>query len=152
MPLDEYRSKRDFTRTSEPAADAARRDGAAPIFVVQEHWASHHHFDFRLEVDGVLRSFAVPKGMPEAPGVRRLAVQTEDHPMGYAGFEGEIPEGQYGAGRVAIWDRGTYTPHKLSPEEVDVQLHGEKLRGRYVLVRFKKGGENSFLLLRGKEK
>ena len=150
--MDEYRSKRDFTRTSEPAQDVPPLEGAGPIFVVQEHWASHHHFDFRLETEGVLRSFAIPKGLPEAPGVRRLAIQTEDHPLVYAGFEGDIPDGQYGAGKVTIWDRGTYTPHKLLPDEMDVELHGKKLHGRYVLVRFKKGGENSFLVLKGEEK
>ena len=152
MPLEDYRKKRDVSQTGEPSGETSSGREEGLIFVVQEHWASHHHFDFRREVDGVLRSFAVPKGMPEEPGGRRRAVQIEDHPMDYAGFEGEIPEGQYGAGRVSLWDIGTYEPNKVSPDELDVELKGEKLHGRYVMVRFKKGGENAFLVFKGKEK
>ncbi len=152
MTLGEYHKKRDFVKTGEPTGNDEREPVGKPIFVVQEHHATTHHFDFRLEVDGVLRSFAVPKGLPEEPGVRRLAIQTEDHPMDYAEFEGEIPEGQYGAGKVSIWDRGTYVKNKISSDELDVDLKGEKLRGRYVMVRFPKGGENSFLIFQGKEK
>ena len=107
MALDEYLKKRDFDKTGEPTGNGEDGPGGKPIFVVQEHHATTHHFDFRLEVDGLLRSFAVPKGVPEEPGVRRLALETEDHPMEYAEFEGEIPQGQYGAGTVMIWDRGT---------------------------------------------
>ena len=144
--------KRDLEKTDEPAGNDESGPGGKPIFVVQEHHATTHHFDFRLEVDGVLRSFAVPKGVPEEPGVRRLALETEDHPMEYAEFEGNIPEGQYGAGTVMIWDRGTYLSNKVTADEIDVELNGEKLKGRYVMVRFAKGGENAFLIFKTKEK
>jgi bifunctional non-homologous end joining protein LigD len=107
-----------------------------PRFVVHEHHARHAHFDFRLEMDGALRSWAVPKGPPPEPRVRRLAVQVEDHPLSYINFEGEIPAGRYGAGTVRVWDRGTYTLLKAAPDELKFDLQGEKLRGQYALVRF----------------
>ena len=144
--------KRDFEKTGEPVGNDESGPMDKPIFVVQEHHASTHHFDFRLEVDGVLRSFAIPKGVPEEPGVRRLALETEDHSMEYAEFEGDIPGGQYGAGTVMIWDRGTYLSNKVTADEIDVELEGGKLKGRYVMVRFAKGGENAFLIFKIKEK
>src|SRR5437867_10922250 len=104
--LSEYRGKRDPKKTPEPFGSRNRR--AAPLFVIQRHDARRLHYDFRLERDGVLASWAVPKGVPLEPGVRALAVHVEDHPLDYGGFEGEIPKGQYGAGTVEIWDRGTY--------------------------------------------
>lgn len=104
-------------------------------FVVQEHHASHLHWDFRLELDGVLKSWAIPKGPPEQPGVRRLAIQTEDHPLDYIDFEGEIAEGQYGAGIVKIWDRGEYELEEHKPNEILVVLNGNRLSGRYALIR-----------------
>ena len=104
-------------------------------FVVQRHEASHLHYDFRLEMDGVLRSWAVPKGPPERAGERRLAVQVDDHPLSYGSFEGVIPPGQYGAGVVTIWDRGTYTLEKRTPSELRFVLHGEHLCGPFVLIR-----------------
>lgn len=117
-------------------------EGAAGlrIYVVQEHHASHLHWDLRLEMDGVLRSWAVPKKPPEAVGVRRLAVEVEDHPMEYASFEGEIPEGEYGAGLVTIWDRGTYDAVTVTENKIVFTIHGERLKGNYCLLRTKFGG------------
>ena len=108
-----------------------------PIFVVHEHWASKHHFDFRLEMNGVLRSWAVPKGPPPGPGSRRLAIQVEDHTVEYGSFEGTIPEGEYGAGKVMIWDRGEYVLREFQPRKIQVELHGQKLNGDYELVLMK---------------
>jgi len=142
-PLDTYRSKRDAARTPEPvpgrAALPAPASGALS-FVVQEHHARALHWDFRLERDGVLVSWAVPKGLPLDRGTRRLALRTEDHPLEYAAFAGTIPEREYGGGQVTIWDRGTYACTKWSDTEVLVDLSGSRLRGRYVLVRT--GGKN----------
>jgi bifunctional non-homologous end joining protein LigD len=107
-------------------------------FVVQEHHARHLHFDFRLELGGVLRSWAVPKGPPARPGERRLAVVVEDHPVDYLEFEGTIPTGQYGAGTVRIWDRGIFTLETIGPNELKLVLHGEKLWGRYALIRLER--------------
>jgi bifunctional non-homologous end joining protein LigD len=138
MPRDQlgtYRSKRDFGRTSEPSGEsAASVDGApAPRFVVQEHHARRLHWDLRLEQDGVLASWAVPNGIPQDPKENRLAVRTEDHPLEYLEFEGEIPKGEYGAGTMRIWDRGTYETHKWEDKKVEVTFAGERLRGRYGL-------------------
>ncbi|WP_028661650.1 non-homologous end-joining DNA ligase [Saccharomonospora saliphila] len=143
--LDEYRSKRRPGRTPEPLPDRAESSGAPPgherhdspggAFVVHEHHARSLHWDVRLERDGVLVSFAVPKGLPEEPGTVRLAVHTEDHPMEYADFSGRIPEGEYGAGEMTIWDRGRYETRKWSDDEISVVLHGERARGRYVFFR-----------------
>ncbi len=134
--LGEYRSKRDFRRTPEPAARAPRKGAADRArFVVQEHRARRLHWDLRLEHDGALLSWALPSGVPQDPSENRLAVHVEDHPLSYLDFEGEIPAGSYGAGRVAIWDHGTYECEKLEPDKVVVVLHGERLHGRYALFR-----------------
>jgi bifunctional non-homologous end joining protein LigD len=132
--LDRYRSKRDFSTTPEPAPEPPADDaGRTPRFVVQEHHARSLHWDLRLEHEGTLASWAVPKGIPPDPRRNHLAVRTEDHPLEYLDFEGEIPAGQYGAGTMAIWDRGTYELHKFRDKEVMITFHGERVRGRYVL-------------------
>jgi bifunctional non-homologous end joining protein LigD len=132
--LSKYRAKRDPKRTPEPmAVDAHDPAGREPIFVIQEHHARVLHWDFRLEHDGVLASWALPKGLPVDPNVNHLAVHVEDHPFEYKDFEGVIPKGEYGAGLVRIWDRGTYETEKWRPNEVMVVLHGERTEGRYVL-------------------
>jgi len=158
--LRDYERKRDFTNTPEPEA-AARKKGGRPIFVIQKHDARNLHYDFRLEVDGVLRSWAVPKGPSTDPREKRLAVPTEDHPLEYADFEGVIPEGEYGAGTVLVWDTGPY--RNLKREEggnevpmadafddghVTVWLEGKKLRGGYSLVRTGKGEDSRWLLVK----
>jgi len=147
MPLGDYKRKRDFSKTIEPTGEV--NDSGENVFVVQEHHATHLHYDLRLEVQGVLKSWAVPKGVPTKPGVKRLAVATEDHPIDYAAFEGEIPEGEYGAGVVKIWDRGSYIPEKITDREIIVELSGEKLKGKYVLIRLKDG--KNWLLFKKKE-
>ncbi len=137
--LKKYRAKRDFAATSEPSGDADGTGGdaaqmpAAARFVIQEHHATRLHWDLRLEHDGVLASWAVPNGIPPDPAENRLAVRTEDHPLQYLEFEGEIPKGEYGAGTMAIWDRGTFDVHKWEERKVEVSFHGERLNGRYGL-------------------
>jgi bifunctional non-homologous end joining protein LigD len=147
--LEEYRGKRDPSRTPEPVPQAPgpvpqAPDGTGPVvagmFVVQEHHARRLHWDFRLERDGVLVSWALPKGVPDDPAVNHLAVHTEDHPLEYANFHGQIPKGEYGAGSVTIWDHGTYEALKWDDREVKVTLHGQRLAGGYVL--FATGGKN----------
>ncbi|MQP74657.1 ATP-dependent DNA ligase, partial [Stenotrophomonas sp. MYb238] len=140
MSLYEYRRKRQFERTPEPSADGVRRRGAQPIFVVQLHHASHRHYDFRLQVGDTLRSWAVPKGPSLDPAVKRLAAEVEDHPLDYARFEGEIPEGQYGAGHVAIFDHGVWSSEgdpeeQLAKGHLRFELFGGKLKGGWHLVR-----------------
>jgi DNA ligase D-like protein (predicted 3'-phosphoesterase) len=111
--------------------------GITAGFVIQKHEATHLHYDFRLEMDGVLKSWAIPKEPPTEPGVKRLAVQVEDHELSYMYFEGVIPEGKYGAGKVEVWDKGTYTLKHRSANKIMFTLHGEKLSGDYTLLRFK---------------
>jgi len=133
-PLQAYRDKRDAARTPEPVPPpAAEPAGTGASFVIQEHHARRLHWDFRLEHDGVLVSWALPKGVPFDPAVNHLAVHVEDHPLEYGSFEGQIPRGQYGAGQVTIWDRGRYEALKWEPSEVKVVLHGERVTGGYVL-------------------
>ena len=142
--LDPYRAKRDPKKTPEPVPPAGsettrprRRKRGAPAFVIQEHHARSLHWDFRLERDGVFVSWAVPKGLPMAPGVNHLAVHVEDHPLEYGSFEGEIPDHEYGAGGVTIWDRGTYESTNWTDRDVKVTLHGKRVEGRYGLFQTK---------------
>ena len=144
MSLEKYWEKRDFDKTPEPKGRVLKT--SKNRFVVQEHWASHHHFDFRLEMDGVLKSWAVPKGVPEKKGKRVLAIQTEDHPVSYLNFEGEIPEGCYGAGVVKAFDKGKYELIERTENKIVFELKGKKLRGKYTLLKFKK--PNQWLLFK----
>src|SRR6266508_1358315 len=151
--LREYRRKRDPNQTSEPFRSKGGRKDKAPIFVVQRHDARRLHYDFRLERDGALASWAVPKGVPLEPGEQHLAVHVEDHPLEYGKFEGEIPQGQYGAGTVEIWDNGTY---ELVEEKknggLSVRLHGKRLRGTWALVPAKLSGDpKNWLIIRKRE-
>ncbi len=142
--LEEYKGKRSFKQTPEPAGEVT--PSGQSRFVVHKHQASHLHYDFRLEMHGVLKSWAVPKGPPTEPGVRRLAVQVEDHPVSYIGFAGVIPEGQYGAGTVEIWDKGNFKLQKEADDRLEFALNGEKLSGNFVLIHT--GGENWLFLKR----
>jgi bifunctional non-homologous end joining protein LigD len=144
--LSEYAEKRDFNVTPEPSGVERKSEGH--VFVVQEHHARRLHYDLRLERGGVLRSWAVPKGIPEKIGEKRLAVQTEDHPIGYSAFEGTIPKGQYGAGTVQIWDRGVFEAKVWKDDMVEFTLKGTRLQGKYVLAKFKKAGEKDWVLLK----
>lgn len=165
MPLDEYRAKRDFTRTTEPAGQARPRRaaaGRAPMFCVQKHLASQLHYDLRLEFDGVLLSWAVPRGPAIDPAIKRLAMQTEDHPLEYGEFEGIIPDG-YGAGVVMLWDVGTWAPQvpdvaaALAKGDLKFTLDGYKLKGSWALVRTRgfgasrSDGTSSWLLIKHKD-
>lgn len=152
MSLREYVRKRRFDETPEPAGDRRPRASSEPIFVVQLHHARARHYDFRLEVDGVLKSWAVPKGPSLRPGEKRLAVEVEDHPLSYATFEGDIPPGQYGAGHVDIFDHGHWSAHgeplqALGKGRLDFTLHGERLRGDWTLVRTRREGRQQQWLL-----
>jgi DNA ligase D-like protein (predicted 3'-phosphoesterase) len=161
--LREYKGKRDFSKSPEPKGDSGK-SGKKPIFTVQQHKASSMHFDFRLEYDGVLASWAVPKGPSTDPNDKRLAVRTEDHPLEYARFEGAIPEGEYGAGAVIVWDYGEYEnksekngeridmAEALDKGHVSVRLHGQKIRGGYSLIHTKmRGDEKNWLLVKEKD-
>jgi len=163
MKLNEYRKKRHFDATPEPrgASDIREKGKGSLIYVVQKHMASHLHYDFRLEWRNVLLSWAVPKGPSLDPGVKRLAMQTEDHPVEYSDFEGVIPAGQYGAGVVMLWDRGTWHPGSadvdasLQKGEIRFVLHGTKLQGSWALVRTRGFGKNplrsSWLLIKHRD-
>jgi DNA ligase D-like protein (predicted 3'-phosphoesterase) len=145
--LTEYRRKRDFSKTHEPIGGEERMS-EGKIYVVQKHAATHLHYDLRLEMDGVLKSWAVPKIPPIDAGIKRLAIEVEDHPIGYASFEGTIPEGEYGAGSVKIWDRGTFTLLERKEDKITVSIQGERLSGVYYLVRLK--DEKSWLFFKKK--
>ncbi|MGQ9641558.1 MAG: DNA polymerase ligase N-terminal domain-containing protein [Candidatus Bathycorpusculaceae bacterium] len=135
LNLKECVHKRNFEKTTEPKGELKVSRGN--IYVIQKHAATHLHYDLRLEMDGVLKSWAIPKEPPTTPGVKRLAVQVEDHPVDYANFEGTIPEGEYGAGTVEIWDRGFFNLIDRKENKLVVEIYGEKLKGTYILVRFK---------------
>ncbi|HSX12302.1 MAG TPA: DNA polymerase ligase N-terminal domain-containing protein [Rhabdochlamydiaceae bacterium] len=150
-----YRKKRNFKKTPEPSG-TKKRAVKKPLFVVQKHYASHLHYDFRLEMEGVLKSWAVPKGIPTKTAEKRLAIETEDHPLEYAYFKGVIPEGQYGAGRVEIWDRGTFINLKEIPLKksyrngrMELELKGKKLKGAFALIHFR---EKQWLLIKMKKR
>jgi DNA ligase D-like protein (predicted 3'-phosphoesterase) len=159
--LRDYREKRDFRRTSEPSG-GRKESGKQPIFVIQKHAASTLHYDFRLEANGLLKSWAIPKGPSTDPQQKRLAMPTEDHPLDYADFEGAIPQGEYGAGTVLVWDAGTYrniTHHDkqggpvpveraLKDGHVAVWLKGRKLKGGYALTRTAKGKDERWILVK----
>ena len=159
--LSKYQSMRDFGETPEPKGAARPRKDKRPIFVVQKHAASHLHYDFRLEIEGVLKSWAVPKGPSYDPGTKRLAMMTEDHPYEYAKFEGVIPEGNYGAGNVIIWDQGTWEFLGPAPDasravregQVKFRLEGAKLKGEWALIHLKGRSrkENEWLLVKHRD-
>ena len=163
MPLEKYREKRDFSRTSEPSGGTKAKKGEkrSRIFVIQKHRATQLHYDFRLEFGGVLLSRAVPKGPSLDPSTKRLAMQVEDHPIEYAKFEGVIREGEYGGGTVMIWDKGTWTPESddieaaLAKGDLKFVLNGEKLHGSWVLVRtrgFGSKADKSWLLIKHRDR
>src|SRR5579872_5013449 len=143
--LQKYRQMRDFGATPEPSGATAKKKSKLPIFVIQKHHASHLHYDFRLEMEGVLKSWAVPKGPSYDPAVKRLAMMTEDHPYDYASFEGVIPEGNYGAGNVIIWDAGAWEfiepgddpVRALAEGKLTFRLFGKKMFGEWALVKIK---------------
>jgi DNA ligase D-like protein (predicted 3'-phosphoesterase) len=162
--LKDYNEKRDFRKTPEPSGEEVEFEWAEerPIFVIQKHDASNLHYDFRIEVDGVLKSWAVPKGPSTDPGERRLALPTEDHPLGYADFEGMIPEEEYGGGTVLVWDRGSYRNLKEEEEgeeaksvaeqieegHVTIWLEGQKVSGGHALIRTGGGDDARWLLVK----
>ncbi len=153
-PLDTYRAMRDFGATPEPSGggDDEVVASTGDAFVIQKHAARRLHYDLRLELDGVLLSWAVPRGPSLDPAVRRLAMRTEDHPLDYAGFEGVIPKGQYGGGAVIVWDRGTWAPRDepreaLARGRLTFTLHGEKVRGQWTLLRTRAGDRGEAWML-----
>jgi DNA ligase D-like protein (predicted 3'-phosphoesterase) len=145
--LKDYQKKRDFLKTQEPEGTTIMT-GNGNYFVIHEHHARHTHFDLRLERDGVLKSWAVPKGIPEVPGEKHLAVAVEDHPLDYGHFEGTIPAGEYGAGTVSIWDNGTYDTKLWVNDKIEITFHGKRLTGHYVLVTFKRAGKSEWLVFK----
>lgn len=150
MTLKEYEKKRSFKKTPEPKAKLKKSSGKKSIFVIHDHHASHHHWDLRLEMNGVLKSWAVPKQPPRTKGTKRLAIQVEDHPLSYAKFHGTIPEGNYGAGTVKIWDKGTYEIKFKDKKKTEIIFNGKKLKGNYVLVKTNYGSkpEKSWLFMK----
>jgi DNA ligase D-like protein (predicted 3'-phosphoesterase) len=160
-PLAEYNAKRDFSRTAEPAGKVPKARGRSLHFVIQKHAASHLHYDFRLELDGVMKSWAVPKGPSLDPTVRRLAMEVEDHPISYNTFEGTIPQGEYGGGTVMLWDRGTYDADDgggaeslrrgYEKGELRFVMHGKRLKGGFVLARLRRPGRPQWLLIKRRD-
>jgi bifunctional non-homologous end joining protein LigD len=140
MSLKEYKAKRNFAKTKEPSGKILKR-ASDLIYVIHKHAATHLHYDLRLEWKGVLMSWAVPK-QPSKTGLKRLAVRVEDHPVEYAKFEGEIPAGEYGAGNVEIWDRGTWSPESFGKDKIVFDLRGEKMVGRFVLIKLENSDKN----------
>lgn len=170
MGLDRYRDKRNLTRSGEPSGDTSSGDascggkqagGGKPVYVIHKHDASQLHYDLRLEIDGTLKSWAVPKGPSTDPSEKRLAVETEDHPLDYAGFEGVIPEGEYGAGTVMVWDKGHFSNLKddaslkegFKDGHLEIRIEGQKLRGGYALTHMRDENDTrQWLLVKMKDK
>ena len=150
MPLTAYQRKRDFSKTKEPEGKIAKPSGKKLIYVIQRHHARNLHHDLRLEMDGVLKSWAIPKEPPKVKGVKRLAVMTEDHPIGYEKFYGKIPKGEYGGGKVEIWDKGFYELKNKDSKKIEIIIHGKQLNGHYVLVKTSYGNkpEKSWLFFK----
>ncbi len=151
MSLKDYFKKRDVQKSKEPVDTKVKQGGKKSIYVIHEHHASHLHWDLRLQIRGVLKSWAIPKQPPRAKHIKRLAIQTEDHPMSYANFEGTIPEGNYGAGDVKIWDKGTLEVLEFNEKKkIEFKLKGKRLEGTYVLVKTNYGDkpEKSWLFFR----
>ncbi|HET59163.1 MAG TPA: DNA ligase [Chloroflexi bacterium] len=161
--LNEYKRKRDFSKTTEPSG-SNKKDGEMPRFVIQKHDATNLHYDFRLETDGILKSWTIPKGPTTHPSEKRLAILTEDHPTDYIDFEGSIPKDQYGGGTVIVWDGGTYRNLRKEKEgdglslaesfddgKVEVWLEGKKLKGGYVLIRTGKKDSDQWLFIKMKD-
>lgn len=149
--LEKYQEKRYFTISPEPKGGNGERKNVGSIFVIQEHNASHLHWDLRLEMNGVLKSWALPKEPPQVEGIKRLAIQVEDHPIDYASFEGMIPEGNYGAGTVKLWDKGEFKLEDQDENRMVFELKGQKMKGKFVLVKTKYKGQNSWLFFKRKE-
>jgi DNA ligase D-like protein (predicted 3'-phosphoesterase) len=147
--LGAYFSKRNFKKTKEPTGN--KKTEKDPIFVIQEHHSRRLHYDLRLEKEGVLKSWAVPKDIPMEKNKKRLAVEVEDHPIDYAKFEGTIPEGQYGAGTVKIWDKGFFEIKTWEKDLIEFYPKGKKMIGKYILVRLKKDKGKNWLLFKGRE-
>lgn len=148
MSLKEYIKKRNLKISKEPSAKI-KKSISKKIFVIHEHHATHLHWDLRLEMNGVLKSWAVPKSPPLSKGIKRLAIQVEDHPLSYAKFHGMIPEGNYGAGKVIIWDKGKCELVEKNPTKIIFEISGKKLKGRYCLIKTSYGGrKNSWLFFK----
>jgi DNA ligase D-like protein (predicted 3'-phosphoesterase) len=150
MSLFKYKQKRDVKKSGEPKAEVKKSPEKKAIFVIHKHHARNLHWDLRLEMNGVLKSWAVPKQPPRTKSLKRLAIQVEDHPLAYAKFKGTIPEGMYGAGKVEIWDNGKYNLIEKTKDKIEVEFHGKKLKGKYVLVKTNYGSkpEKSWLFFK----
>ena len=152
MSLKEYQKKRKFSKTPEPKGKIFKKKifSKKLIYCIQKHHASHLHYDLRLEMNGVLKSWVIPKEPPKTKKNKRLAIMTEDHPLGYEKFEGEIPEEQYGGGKVKIWDSGYYELKDKDAKKIEIKIHGKKLKGNYVLIKTHYGSkpEKSWLFFK----
>jgi DNA ligase D-like protein (predicted 3'-phosphoesterase) len=148
MSLLKYVKKRNLKKSSEPEPKTQIKKSSSRIYVIHEHHARNLHWDLRLQMKGVLKSWAIPKQPPRSKNLKRLAIKVEDHPLGYATFEGTIPKGNYGAGEVKIWDKGTYELIEIDKNKIEFQLHGKKLLGRYVLIKTNYQGDKSWLFFK----
>ena len=150
MSLTSYSKKRNLSSSKEPSAKIKKFSNKKLIYVIQKHNALHLHWDLRLEFNGVLKSWAIPKEPPKIKGIKRLAIQVEDHPIEYANFQGKIPEGNYGAGTVKIWDKGTYELIEKDKKKIEIKINGKKLQGNFILIKTKYGNkpEKSWLFMK----